>query len=89
MGGVGRRNPENADRVSLAIMKAGMRFRELKPEFSLRVYKGLSDEVRDLGLRMLENAASLYTINTTKLLRYAGRRHCREQFEQEFIQLGL
>ena len=55
MGGVGRRNPENADRVSLAIMKAGMRFRELKPEFSLRVYKGLSDEVRDLGLRMLEN----------------------------------
>ncbi|MBP3257961.1 MAG: hypothetical protein J6M23_08225 [Bacteroidales bacterium] len=41
------------------------------------------------SIRMLENAATLYTINTTKLLRYAGRRHCREQFEQEFIQLGL
>ena len=41
------------------------------------------------SVRMLGNAASLYTINTTKLLRYAGRRHCREQFEQEFIQLGL
>lgn len=41
------------------------------------------------SVRMLENAASLYTINTTKLLRYAGRRHCREQFEQELIQLGL
>lgn len=41
------------------------------------------------SFRMLENAASLYTINTTKLLRYAGRRHCREQFEQELIQLGL
>jgi len=27
--------------------------------------------------RMLDNAASLYTLNTTKLLRYAGRRHCR------------
>lgn len=39
--------------------------------------------------RMLENAVSLYTINTTKLLRYAGRRHCREQFEKELIQLGL
>ena len=41
------------------------------------------------SVRMLENAASLYTINATKLLRYAGRRHCREQFEQEFIRLGL
>lgn len=55
MGGLGRRNPENADRVSLAIMKAGMRFRELKPEFSLRVYKGLSKEVMDLALSMLED----------------------------------
>ncbi|MBR5108562.1 MAG: hypothetical protein IK099_00075 [Clostridia bacterium] len=55
MGGLGRRNPENADRVSLAIMKAGMRFRELKPEFSLRVYKGLSGEVMDMALRMLED----------------------------------
>ena len=41
------------------------------------------------SVRMLENAVSLYTINTTKLLRYAGRRHCREQFEQVLIQLGL
>ena len=55
MGGLGRRNPENADKVSLAIMKAGMRFRELKPEFSLRVYDGLSKEVMDLALTMLED----------------------------------
>ena len=55
MGGLGRRNPENADRVSLAIMKAGMRFRELKPEFSLRVYNGLSKEVLSLAFRMLED----------------------------------
>ena len=53
MGGLGRRNPENADRVSLAIMKAGMIFRELKPEFSLRMYKGLSEEVVSLALKML------------------------------------
>ncbi|MDD7454695.1 MAG: hypothetical protein PUK70_00350 [Bacteroidales bacterium] len=39
--------------------------------------------------RMLENAVSLYAINTTKLFRYAGRRHCREQFMEEFNQLGL
>ncbi len=55
MGGLGRRNPGNADRVSLAIMKAGMRFRELKPEFSLRMYKGLSEEVTDLAMQMLGN----------------------------------
>ncbi len=53
MGGLGRRNPENADRVSLAIMRAGMRFRELKPEFSLRMYNGLSEEVISLALEML------------------------------------
>ena len=53
MGGLGRRNPENADRVSLAIMKAGMIFRELKPEFSLRMYKGISKEVTDLAFQML------------------------------------
>ena len=53
MGGRGRRNPENADRVSLAIMKAGMRFRELKPEFSLRVEKETSPAVMDFALRML------------------------------------
>ena len=53
MGGLGRRNPENADRVSLAIMKAGIRFRELKPEFSLRMYKGLSEEVIGLAMEML------------------------------------
>lgn len=35
------------------------------------------------AVRMLENAASLFTINTTKLLRYAGRRHCREEFEND------
>jgi pyruvate-formate lyase len=53
MGGLGRRNPENADRVSMAIMKAGMIFRELKPEFSLRMYKGLSEDIVSLALRML------------------------------------
>ncbi len=53
MGGLGRRNPENADRVSLTILKAGMIFRELKPEFSLRMYKGLSEEVVSLALKML------------------------------------
>lgn len=41
------------------------------------------------AIRMLENAASLFTFNTTKLLRYAGRRHCREEFENDFKQLSL
>ncbi len=53
MGGLGRRNPENADRVSLAIMRAGMRFRELKPEFSLRMCEGMNARVRETAMRML------------------------------------
>lgn len=39
------------------------------------------------GRRMLENALSLYTVNTTKLLRYAGRRHRRELFEKELKEI--
>ncbi len=53
VGGVGRRNSANADRVSLAILKAGERFRELKPEFSLRIYPGLDPQVWNLAFRML------------------------------------
>ena len=53
MGGLGRRNPENADRVSLAIMEAGLRFRQLKPEFSLRMYRGMSEKVIAFAFRML------------------------------------
>ena len=41
------------------------------------------------AVRILENATSLFTFNTTKLLRYAGRRHCREEFENDFKQLSL
>lgn len=41
------------------------------------------------AFRILENAASLFTFNTTKLLRYAGRRNCREEFENDLNLLGL
>lgn len=34
-------------------------------------------------LRMLENASNMYSLNTTKLLRYAGRRGVREELEDE------
>lgn len=41
------------------------------------------------AFRVLGNALSLYSLNTTKLLRYAGRRHCREEFERDLKHLGL
>lgn len=34
-------------------------------------------------LRMLENAFKMYSLNTTKLLRYAGRRGVRDELENE------
>ena len=33
--------------------------------------------------RMLENAFNMFTVNTTKLLRYAGRRGVRTEIENE------
>ena len=64
-----------------------------KQKMESRTFKATlrcGDARQDLeGARMLENAVSLFTINATKLLRYAGRRHCREVFEQELNDLGL
>ena len=55
MGGLGRRNPGNADRFSLICMEAGQIFHELKPEFSLRMYKEMSEDVRAAAMDMLKS----------------------------------
>lgn len=54
LGGVGRRNEANADRFALLAMDTAMRRRELKPQISLRMYPGMSPEVRKKGLEMLK-----------------------------------
>lgn len=45
IGGVGRRSPEAADRLSIVIMEASRRFRETVPQLTLRYYSGMSEAV--------------------------------------------
>lgn len=54
LGGLGRRNAENADRFALLAMDTAMHRRELKPQLSLRMYPGMNAEVRQKGMEMLK-----------------------------------
>lgn len=45
IGGVGRRCPEEADRLAMVIMEASRRFRETVPQLTLRYYSGMSETV--------------------------------------------
>ena len=52
IGGQGRRNPENADRLAMAIMEASLCFKDLYPQLTLRYYDGISEDVFDKALYM-------------------------------------
>ncbi len=54
MGGLGRRNEANADRFSLIAMEASIKHGEIQPQMSLRMYKGMSQEVRDAAMDFLQ-----------------------------------
>ena len=54
LGGLGRRNPENADRFALIAMEASGIHRQVQPQVSLRMYKGMSQVVRDAAMDFLE-----------------------------------
>lgn len=45
IGGVGRKHPQEADRLAMLIMEASRRFKETVPQLTLRYYKGMSPEV--------------------------------------------
>jgi len=50
IGGLGRRNTENADRLALAIMEASLRFKDMYPQLTLRYYARMSEDVLDKAL---------------------------------------
>lgn len=58
LGGVGRRNPENADRFALIAMEASAIHGEMQPQVSLRMYKGMNPGVRKAGLDFLQKGMS-------------------------------
>ena len=58
LGGLGRRNPENADRFALIAMEASALHGEMQPQVSLRMYRGMDPSVRKAGMDFLEKGMS-------------------------------
>jgi pyruvate-formate lyase len=53
IGGVGRPNEENADRFALLAMEASRTVKEIEPQLSLRLYKGMSQQLIDKALQVI------------------------------------
>src|SRR5512140_2992417 len=53
IGGVGRPNEENADRFAMLAMEATRTVREIEPQLSLRVYKGMSQQLIDKAIQVI------------------------------------
>ena len=53
LGGLGRRNPGQADRFAIFAMEASAVHGELQPQVSLRMYPGMDPRVRDAGMALL------------------------------------
>ena len=52
IGGKGRRNEENADRLAMAIMEVSGIFMNVVPQLTLRYYKGMNDALYEKALRL-------------------------------------
>ncbi len=52
VGGLGRKNPENADKLAIVIMETTRRVREVIPQLTLRYYSGMNEEVYDKALKV-------------------------------------
>lgn len=50
IGGKGRRNVENADRLAMIIMETSRRMREVVPQLTMRYYTGMKEELYDKAL---------------------------------------
>jgi pyruvate-formate lyase len=53
IGGVGRPNEENADRFALLAMEASRTVKEIEPQLSLRLYKGMSQKLFDKAFQVI------------------------------------
>jgi pyruvate-formate lyase len=53
VGGMGRRNEENADRFALAAMEASLQIKAIEPQLSLRFYKGMNPALMEKALGVI------------------------------------
>ncbi|MCL2377654.1 MAG: hypothetical protein FWC77_00850 [Defluviitaleaceae bacterium] len=52
IGGRGRRNEKNANRLATALLEATLRHKEVIPQLTLRYYSGMDEALFDMGLRV-------------------------------------
>ncbi len=67
MGGLGRRNPQNADQLALLLMETTRRVKEVIPQLTLRCYDGMDQAVFDKALQVNAEGCSfpiLYSDDT-------------------------
>jgi pyruvate-formate lyase len=53
IGGAGRRNEKNADRLAIAIMEVSRRMKEVVPQLTLRYYTGMNEKVFEKALSVI------------------------------------
>ena len=67
IGGKGRRNEENADRLAMVIMETSRRVKGVVPQLTLRYYKGMKEELFEKALKVNAEGCSypiLYSDDT-------------------------
>lgn len=67
IGGKGRRNETNADKLAMVIMETSRRVKDVVPQLTLRYYKGMNEEVFDKALKVNAEGCSfpiLYSDDT-------------------------
>ena len=67
LGGLGRRNPQNADQLALLLMETTRRTKEVIPQLTLRCYEGMNQTVFDKALQVNAEGCSfpiLYSDDT-------------------------
>lgn len=52
IGGKGRRNEENADRLAMVIMETSRRVKEVVPQLTMRYYSGMNEKLYDKALEV-------------------------------------
>lgn len=58
IGGKGRRNEKNADRLALVILETSRRVKDVVPQLTLRYYKGMNEEVLNQALKVVGEGGS-------------------------------
>ena len=53
VGGIGRRNEENADRLAMTIIEVSRRMKEVVPQLTLRYYTGMNEDVFNKALESI------------------------------------